>query len=242
MTKAAVDLHIHSCLSPCASPDMTPNNIVGMAKLKGLDGIAVCDHNHTGNLRAISEVAQKNGLLVIPGLELETSEEIHLLCYFPSLSQACRMQLILNDNYLYIPNREDIYGEQWIFNGRDEPEEKITHLLSSATKLDLYRAVSVVRELGGAAVPAHVDRESYSIISSLGAIPEDLNLETLELSRYTTRDNFLEKYPEYKDKSFLQSSDAHDLGMIFEREFFTEVDCLSSDCLFNKLFHRAVRY
>lgn len=240
MIKAAVDLHIHSCLSPCASPDMTPNNIVSMAKLKGLDGIAVCDHNHTGNLRAVSEVALKNGIIFIPGVELETSEEIHLLCYFPSLPQVSRMQSILNDNYLYIQIREDIYGEQWILNERDEPGEKINHLLASATKLDLYRAVSIVRELGGAAVPAHVDRESYSIISSLGAIPEDLNLGTVELSRYTTRDDFLEKYPEYRDKSFLQSSDAHDLGMILEREFFTEVDCLSSDCLFNKLFQRAV--
>jgi len=240
MIKVAVDLHIHSCLSPCANPDMTPNNIVHMAKLKGLDGIAVCDHNHTGNLRVISEVALENGILVIPGIELETSEEIHLLCYFPSLSQAYRMQLILNDNYLYIPNREDIYGEQWILNERDEPQEKIGHLLASATKLDLYSAVSVVRELGGVAVPAHIDRESYSIISSLGTIPEDLNFGTLELSACTTRDKFLKKHPEYSDRFFIRSSDAHDLGMILEREFFIEVESLSSDCLFNQLFHSAV--
>jgi predicted metal-dependent phosphoesterase TrpH len=86
MAKAAVDLHIHSCLSPCASMDMTPNNIVNMAKVKGLDIISVCDHNHTGNLKAISHVASERGITFLPGIEIETSEEIHLLCYFSSVS------------------------------------------------------------------------------------------------------------------------------------------------------------
>ena len=119
MIKAAADLHIHSCLSPCASLDMTPNNIVHMAKLKQLDIIAVCDHNHTGNLKAVSAVAKKQGILLLPGLELETSEEIHLLCYFPSLDAAMHMQSALNPYYRNIPNKEEIFGPQWILDAED---------------------------------------------------------------------------------------------------------------------------
>lgn len=235
MIKAAADLHIHSCLSPCASRDMTPNNIVLMARLKGLDVIAVCDHNHTGNLKAISELAGAEGILLLPGLELETSEEIHLLCYFPSLNSIKQLQSELNPYYQYIPNREDIFGPQWILNEDDEPREKIDFLLAASTTLDLYQATSLVRGFGGAPVPAHVDRGSYSILSNLGSIPEDLGLNTLELSRYITRDRFVQDHPEYAGKRFITSSDAHDLGMILERDAFFELEERSIACLLEKL-------
>ena len=235
MITAAIDLHIHSCLSPCAEREMTPNNIVLMSKLKDLDIIAVCDHNHTGNLGAISSVAKANNIILLPGIELETSEEIHLLCYFPSFYAAEKMQTILNQQYQSILNREDIFGEQWIFSADDKPVQKIENLLVAATNLDLYTAVSTVRELGGAVVPAHVDRQSYSIISNLGIVPEDLNLKTLELSRHTMPEVFLNKHPEYKDKKFISSSDAHALGMILERESFIKLEELSIECLLNKV-------
>lgn len=235
MIRAALDLHIHSCLSPCSDNDMTPNNIVLMSKLKGLDIISVCDHNHTGNLKAVSEAAKAHQIVLIPGVELETSEEIHLLCYFSSLPKAEKMQDILNRHYRPVLNREDIFGEQWIMDSKDRPVEKINNLLSTSTNLDLYNSISMVRDLGGAIVPAHVDRESYSIISNLGSIPEDLNLKTLELSGNTTPEMFLKKHPEYKDRNFISSSDAHALGMILERQFFIDLEELSAKCLVEKL-------
>lgn len=235
MVKAAVDLHIHSCLSPCASNDMTPGNIVMMSKIKGLDIISVCDHNHTGNLKAVSKIADEAGILFIPGIELETSEEIHLLCYFPSLENAYNMQSVLNSYYTNIKNREDIFGEQWIMDETEHPVGKVENLLTAATKLDLYKSVSLVRELGGVPVPAHVDRGSYSIISNLGSIPDDLSFNTLELSRYVSEDDFLSKYPEYSDKFFITSSDAHDLGMILERESFIELERISVYDILKKL-------
>jgi PHP family Zn ribbon phosphoesterase len=235
MIKAALDLHIHSCLSPCADNDMTPNNIVLMSKLKGLNIIAVCDHNHTGNLKAVSKVAKAHNIVFVPGLELETSEEIHLLCYFPTLLAAEKMQDVLNEHYRPVLNREDIFGEQWILDAEDKPVKKIGNLLVTSTSLDLYTSVSIVCGLGGAAVPAHVDRESYSIISNLGSIPEDLYLKTLEVSRYTTQDDFTEKYPEYKDRNFISSSDAHALGMILERVSFIELEDFSAECLVENL-------
>lgn len=235
MIKAAADLHIHSCLSPCASSDMTPNNIVLMARLKGLDAIAVCDHNHTGNLKAVSELAKAEGILLIPGLELETSEEVHLLCYFSSLNSILQLQSELNRHYQYIPNREDIFGPQWILDEKDEPQEKIDFLLTASANLDLYQAVSLIRSFGGVPVPAHVDRESYSILSNLGSIPQELSLNTLELSRYTTQERFVQEHPEYTEKKFITSSDAHDLGMILERSAFFELEELSAACLIEKL-------
>ncbi|NLK67827.1 MAG: phosphoesterase [Clostridiaceae bacterium] len=227
MTKAAFDLHIHSTLSPCANDDMTPNNIAGMSKIKGLDIISVCDHNHTGNLEAISKVASELGLLFLPGIEIETSEEVHLLCYFPSLESVFNMQSILDENYVVIKNREDIFGSQWIMDSNDRHVKKVKNLLTTATKLDLYSCTEIVRDLGGVPIPAHVDRQSFSIISNLGTIPDDLQFNTLELSRYITKEEFLNKYPEYSKKQFISSSDAHDLGMILEREFFMELDTLS---------------
>ena len=235
MMKAAADLHIHSCLSPCASSDMTPNNIVLMSKLKGLDVIAVCDHNHTGNLKAVSQLALSQGILLLPGLELETSEEIHLLCYFPSLDSIEQLQSELNQYYQYIPNREDIFGPQWILDAQDEPLEKIDFLLTTSTTLDLYQAVALVRDLGGVPVPAHVDRESYSILSNLGTVPADLSLFTLELSRNTTKERFFQQHPEYMERRFITSSDAHDLSMILERSFFMDLEERSVACLIEKL-------
>lgn len=235
MIKAAVDLHIHSCLSPCAGNDMTPGNIVMMSKIKGLDAISVCDHNHTGNLEAIAKVAEEVGILLIPGIELETSEEIHVLCYFPSLECIFNLQSILNGYYLNIKNREDIFGEQWIMDADDRPLEKVEHLLTTATKLDLYSCVSLVRELGGVPVPAHVDRSSYSILSNLGSIPDDLLFNTLELSRYISKADFLNKYPEFSDRFFISSSDAHELGMILERESFIELEKLTVSDVLEKL-------
>ncbi len=235
MTTVAIDLHIHSCLSPCADMEMTPNNIVLMSKLKGLDIIAVCDHNHMGNLKALSKVAKANNIILLPGLELETSEEIHLLCYFPSLSAANKMQDILDQNYKPIPNRKDIFGEQWILDADDNPVREIENMLVTATNLDLYNAVSTVQQLGGVAVPAHVDRQSYSIISNLGSVPEDLKIRSLELSRCTNSEAFLKKHPEYKDMNLITSSDAHALGMILEKESFIELEELSIQCLIEKL-------
>ena len=171
----------------------------------------------------------------MPGLELETSEEIHLLCYFPSLESIFNMQSVLNNYYLNIENREDIFGPQWIMDASDRPVRKVEHLLTTATKLDLYSCVSLVREIGGVPVPAHVDRSSYSIISNLGSIPGDLRFNTLELSRGVSKEDFLKKYPEYADRFFISSSDAHDLGMILEREWFIELEKLSIMDILEKL-------
>lgn len=212
------DLHIHSALSPCGDDDMTPNNIVNMALIKGLDVIAVTDHNSCGNLRAVMEVAGDN-LLVIPGMEVETAEEVHILCYFPTIEKAEEMWEILKKNSLGIKNKPDIFGHQLYMDKEDEVVGEEENLLVSATTLTIDQVFEITRELGGVPVPAHIDKSSYSVISNLGFISEDLGVTAVEI----TSRNREKMEEEYKDFVILTDSDAHYLGDISEPVYYLDI-------------------
>jgi hypothetical protein len=225
--KYAVDLHIHSALSPCGDNDMTPNNIVNMAVLKGLDVIAVTDHNSAANLEAVNRCALKQGILFIPGMEVETSEEIHMVCLMPSTDMALELQKCVYDALPKALNREDIFGKQLIMDENDEIISEEVRLLITATALDCYAVTNLVRKLGGAVVPAHVDRSSYSMLSNFGMIPEDLKLAYLEISRKCDKYAYRAERPELDSFRLIRSSDAHYLGDILERESMLELEQLS---------------
>lgn len=212
------DLHIHSALSPCGDDDMTPNNIVNMALIKGLDVIAVTDHNSCGNLRAVMEVAGDN-LLVIPGMEVETAEEVHILCYFPTIEKAEEMWEILKKNSLGIKNKPDIFGHQLYMDKEDEVVGEEENLLVSATTLTIDQVFEITRELGGVPVPAHIDKSSYSVISNLGFISEDLGVTAVEI----TSRNREKMEEEYKNFVILTDSDAHYLGDISEPVYYLDI-------------------
>jgi len=233
--KYAVDLHIHSALSPCADADMTPNNIANMARIKGLDVIAVTDHNSAANLEAVSKCAEKCGLLFIPGMEVETSEEIHLVCLLPDLSAANKLGSIVSNALPEIQNRKDIFGEQLILNDEDDVTGEEERLLVTATSLSAYDVFSVVKDLGGAVIPAHVDRTSYSMLSNFGMIPEDLNIKFLEISRNCDKYAFKALNPALDGYKLIKSSDAHYLGDILERESFLELPELSAKAIIKAL-------
>lgn len=213
-----VDLHIHSCLSPCAEEDMTPNNIVNMALLKGLDIIAITDHNSAKNLKAVIEVGKRQGLLVIPGMELCTAEEIHIACLFPELERALSFEKLVYDNLYPILNREDIFGTQIIMDYEDNEIGKETRLLSGACRLDTETAIKEVRNLNGIVFPAHIDRQSYSMLNTLGAIPPEYGFKYLELSKNCLFDVFLNENSSLSSYQYLRTSDAHFLGDILEQE------------------------
>jgi len=213
-----VDLHIHTCLSPCAEDDMTPNNIVNMALIKGLDIIAITDHNSARNSEAVIEVGNKQGLLVIPGMELCTAEEIHLVCLFPDLKQAQSFEKLVYSNLYPFENREDIFGAQILMDHEDNVIGKETRLLSGACKLDVETAIKEVRDLGGIVIPAHIDRQSYSMLNTLGAIPSEYHFKYLELSRNCPIEKFLSENPSLDSYHYIHSSDAHFLGDILEQE------------------------
>ncbi|MEG1547340.1 MAG: PHP domain-containing protein [Clostridia bacterium] len=216
--KLAVDLHIHSCLSPCGDAEMTPNNIVNMAYIKGLDVIAVSDHNSARNLPAISSVADGCGILLLPALEVETREEVHVLCYLPNVDTALALGEEVYKSLPDMPNMPDFYGEQQVMDEDDAPLDTEPRLLVQSTMLSLDEVTALCRAHGGVPVPAHINRTSNSLISSLGFIPPQPVFTTLEV---------YSKLPPPKDDlshyHVLYSSDAHYLENMLERESFISV-------------------
>lgn len=231
----AVDLHIHSALSPCADNDMTPNNIVNMAKIKGLDIIALTDHNSGRNLTAVSVLAKKSGLAFIPGMEVETSEEVHLICLLPDLDSAAILQSCVYDSLPPINNREDIFGKQLIMDENDSIIGEEKRLLVTAAGLSSNDIFTIVNKLSGAVIPAHIDRPSYSMISNLGMIPDDLGIKYLEISAGCDKHKFLSSKPGLEKFTLIKSSDAHYLGDILERVSLMELDEPSPQALISKL-------
>ena len=213
------DLHIHSALSPCADEDMTPNNIVNMSLLKGLDVIAVSDHNSCGNVRAVTEAAAGR-LLVIPAMEIETAEEVHVVCYFPSVERAEQMWEILRKNGLPVKNRPEIFGRQLYMDAEDRILGEEEYLLVSAVQLSIDEVFFKVRELGGVPVPAHIDRSSCSVVSNLGFIPPELKAETVEI----TAGNLDTWRRNYENFHIITNSDAHYLGDISEPMHYIEIN------------------
>lgn len=216
------DLHIHSCLSPCSDDDMTPNNIVNMAMLKGLDIIAVSDHNATGNVRAVMTVGARAGMLVVPAVELCTAEEIHMLCLFPTVEAAEAFSRILYSGMAVPDNRPDIFGHQFLLDENDLPAGEDPRMLLAASGLDVSSALHAIRALGGVAVPAHVERDAYSMPATLGTIPPEYGFRVVEASTSflppvapNTREG---QIPDAGVFHRLANSDAHHLWDISEPE------------------------
>lgn len=225
--KYAVDLHIHSALSPCSDSDMTPNNIVNMALLKGLDAIAVTDHNSGANLEAVRICAEKSGLVFVPGMEVETCEEVHLVCLLPDLKRSLELHRQVYQSLPDRQNRKEIFGIQSILNEKDQLIREEERMLIAATSLSCTEVFTLVRGLGGAVIPAHVDRPANSMLSNLGFIPEDLTVKFLEISKNCDPFLYRSKHPEWDCYSFIKSSDAHNLGDILERETYLELKEIS---------------
>ncbi len=207
------DLHIHSALSPCGDEDMTPNNIVNMAYIKGLDIISVTDHNSCRNVRAVMEAA-KGVIKVVPGMEVTTSEEVHVLCYFPDIDAAEDMSDFVRANMQGIKNQPDIFGRQLIMDAYDEILGEEEELLINAINLDIYEVSAETKKRGGLFVPAHIDKLSYSVTSNLGFLPPDLCVDGLEITA-----SGLKKYGQiYAKYGILTDSDAHYLESISEQK------------------------
>lgn len=211
------DLHIHSCLSPCADNDITPASIAGFAKLNGIDLIAVTDHNSALNLLAAKKACDAYGVLFVPGIEVNTAEEIHMLTYFKDVKSALEMGRILYEHLPGYPYDPELWGEQLVMNEDDYILETLDKLLSGATSLDIYQVKALCEGLGGIAVPAHADRDSFSILSVLGMVPEDLLFEAIEIQRPEhTLPGYLKRGRVPQGIEVLTSSDAHSLAGIPE--------------------------
>ena len=201
-----VDLHMHSCLSPCADDDMTPANICGMAHIKGLQAIAVTDHNTARNLPYVKEAADYYGLILLPGMEITTREEVHLLGYFRDVDTAVKVGEIFTEHLPKMKNKPDFFGNQFVMNTDDEVMDVEERLLIGSTDLDLAECTKIIRDNGGAAVPAHINR-GHGLLVNLGLFPEEPEFPVVEV-----REELAVQDKLVGDRKRLRSSDAHHLG------------------------------
>ncbi len=224
MSKLFYDLHIHSCLSPCGDEDMTPANIVMMAALKNLDVIAVTDHNSCKNCPAVMELAKEYDLIALPGMELCTSEEVHVLCLFATLSQALAFDEYVYSRLMKLPNEEKIFGKQEIYNAMDQMVGTEPNLLINATNIGFDSLGKLKKEFGGIYIPAHVDKKTNSLLSNLGFVPAEADFTVVEFSRTDQKEEILHNNPYLKKCNIIMNSDAHYLGHINEAVNYLSCD------------------
>jgi len=224
------DLHLHTCLSPCAELDMHPQALVKQALEKKLDLIAISDHNASANVPYVMAAAAGKNIQIIPAMEITTREEVHLLALFETLSDLLQIQTII-DQHLFGENDETRFGVQAIVNEQGEVEGLNNQLLIGATDLAIDDIVSAIHQLEGLAIPAHIDRESFSVLSQLGFIDEHSHFDALEISRLTGIKQGRIRYGDLSRYPFLTSSDAHflkDIGasatrLLLEEPTFAEL-------------------
>ncbi len=214
---------------------MTPNNIANMAKLLGFDVIALTDHNSSLNCEATMKVGRNIGLLVIPGMELTTSEDIHAVCLFPSLEKALAWNDYVDSNRIKIRNKAEIYGRQAIMNENDEEIGEVEHLLLPSSNISIMNAHKLVDEFGGVCYPAHIDRDSLSILSVLGEIDESCGFTAAELADSGRKDELIKHHPILNGMNIITNSDAHYLENMRDPENYFEIDELSIENVINYL-------
>jgi PHP family Zn ribbon phosphoesterase len=205
------DLHVHTVLSPCAAVEMIPPLIVRHALARGLDLIAITDHNASANAGAVQRAASGTGLTVLSGMELQTMEEVHLLCLFDTQEQVSAWQEAVDARMPPMENVPEIFGEQFVVDETGELLRRETRLLSGSVLMRLEEAVGVVRGLGGLAIPAHVDRPTFSLSASLGFPPPGLLVDALEISPHTTPATACQRLPWLANYRLVQNGDVHHL-------------------------------
>lgn len=195
---------------------MIPANIAGMASIIGLDVIAVTDHNSCKNVPAVMEAANEYGITVIPGMELTTAEEVHVVCLFETLEDAMAFDSYVYDHLLPFPNKPEIFGQQQICNSTDQILGEVEYLLINATDISFDQVFDLVKNYHGIMIPAHVDKDTTSLISNLGFIPPDSQFTCAEVKNLAKLDKLKEQHPYLKQCKIISNSDAHYLEHINE--------------------------
>ncbi|MFW5992339.1 MAG: PHP domain-containing protein [Halanaerobiaceae bacterium] len=209
--KCKVDLHVHTVLSPCADLLMTPGNILTKAGEEGTDILAVTDHNSAENVEVMMKLAAGTQITIIPGMEVETREEVHLLCLFKTLDDVMALQDIIYNALPDLENDEEYFGYQLLTDINDEYRGQVKRLLAVATDLSPGEVVEEVYRLGGVVIPSHIDT-AHGLLYNLGLIPPELNLSVMEISRNADVVRLKERYKELQDCHFVKNSDSHYLS------------------------------
>ena len=217
LKKFRADLHIHSCLSPCSDWDMSPKKIVAKSLEQRLDIIAICDHNTAENAGVALREGVRQGVTVLPGMEVCSKEEVHLITLFKNIEDVLKMQEFV---YAHLPgeNKPEVFGHQVVADEHDHVLGENPRLLIGATRLSLLEIVKKVHHLQGICISSHVDRPSYGLIGQLGFIPEDLHIDAVEVSYRVSLDRAQTEIAGIDDYPCVTSSDAHfldDIGKVW---------------------------
>lgn len=211
ITPFKTDLHVHTVLSPCAEVEMIPPLIVEYALEMGITLIAITDHNASANIEAVQKAARNTPLHVLPGMELQTREEVHSLCLFDTLEQIYLLQNLVSKTLPAIKNDTDHFGEQFVVDETGDFIRREEQLLLVSTSLSLNDAWKAVNELGGLFIPAHVNRKAFGLLESLGIVPTDIQIEALEISKHVTPVEAVKQFPQIKGYPLIQNGDVHRL-------------------------------
>jgi PHP family Zn ribbon phosphoesterase len=203
------DLHIHSVLSPCGDLDMSPTRIIREAKNRKIDILGISDHNSTLHCKLMVELGKEEGIFILPGVEINTREEIHCLAFFENIDIVEDFQDFLDEHLLHVLNVSSKFGEQLVVDKNENIVYELEYLLISALDADIYEVSKQVKNLGGIFIPAHIDRPYNSIISQLGFIPADLEKDALEVSARFPVSVFRKHHPEFDNDILITNSDAH---------------------------------
>ncbi len=222
MSRLYYDLHIHSCLSPCGDNDSTPDSIAGMGELNGLNIMALTDHNTAGNCPAFFKAARRHGIIPIAGMELTTAEDIHVVCLFPELQNALDFETEVRKSRACIKNRADIFGEQRILDENDNIIGYEENLLINATGISVESVLPLTEKFGGVSFPAHIDKQSNSVLAVLGVFPKDIGFKAAEIHNAAKREE-LSRETGIPPQKFLVNSDAHYLWDIKERTDYLDI-------------------
>jgi len=214
------ELHVHTVLSPCAEIEMIPPFIVQEALDHGINLIAITDHNASANVRAVQQAAANTDLVVLAGMEIQTREEVHMLCLFDTAEQVEAWQSAVDLYLPDLPNRPDYFGDQYVVDASGDFVRHESRLLLTSANLSLHEAVEGVRALGGLAIPAHVNRKAYGLLENLGLVPTDVIFDALEISRHLNLNEAALKYPQLKGYPLIQSGDVHRLDEFLGKNVF----------------------
>lgn len=215
------DLHVHTVLSPCAEVEMIPPLIVQQALEQDIDIIAITDHNASANVRAVQKAAQGTALTVLPGMEVQSREDVHLLTLFGDLETLAAWQQQVDGALPDIPNDVHYFGEQFIVDESGQFIRSEPRLLISSTEFSIDEIFTRVAALGGIVIPAHVERKSYGLFPSLGLVSDTWNLLALEISPHTTPEKVGRLFPATRRYPLIQSGDVHLLDQFLGSTRFT---------------------
>ncbi|HLO57398.1 MAG TPA: PHP domain-containing protein [Bacteroidales bacterium] len=208
------DLHIHTVLSPCGGLDMSPVSIIKQAVLKGLDFIAITDHNSTRHCRLAQEIGRKHGITVLAGAEVNTKEEIHCLTFFEDMDKASKFQQYIDENLMFIENKPEIFGYQLIVDEDENILEEEVRMLGAAMNTSIDEISEAVAALDGIFIPAHINRLHNSVYSQLGFLPPSAHIDAVEVSPVADYMKFLEEHPETGRFCHVNNSDSHHIERI----------------------------